>query len=212
VAADGPYEAFENTPTIKITITGLPSSYDFKYFDSPFPYTVIERHEFDLPGMDSDNGTYILSLSNKASGCIIFSGEYFNSYSTSDSGVLKTYTRPGCLQTNSASNATTPFIAINGTIATGPKYTITVTMARGPHYNIRGHIELTPVALYTDSEASNTVAIGGTAFSQTWARSSGDIKIIRRALPAVFCDLPQENADGFVFETIGSITAEIIDL
>jgi len=211
IADDGFYKKFKNTPVIKITISGLPSSYQYMHFEF-FPFMINQRYEYDLVGMDSANGTYFWPLRKSGSGCLVAGSDYFDSYFTTDSRITRTYTLPGCSQLGSTSSIQTPFITIDGFTLSGPRYSIAVKMARGSAYSILGQIELTPATPYTASEEDNTVFVTNPLVTQTWPRASGEIKILRKAQPAVVCGLAVEDASGFVFETIGNLTAELIDL
>lgn len=210
IAADGPYAKFENTPTVRIVISGLPASYIFSHFISGFSFE--ERYDFDIEGMDSANGTFFWPLTKNTQGCLIPLSGYLDSYPTDDNRVLRNYDRPSCNLISSGGDPGVPFIIISGSESAGPIFTLSVNVARGLHFNVRGQIDFTPVTDYTATAGDNTVSIGGTLFSASWPKSSGDIKIIRRAQPEALCNLPLENVDGFVFETIGHISAEIIDL
>jgi hypothetical protein len=202
--------SFFGTPTVKITISGLPDKYEWSHVR--FVDFVAQKTDWTLDGLSGANGTYFFALSKRNAFCID---------ENAGSGIsdLIAFTETRVVTTRvflqpCDISSTSTFTASRNLDFTANVSSSVIAAGVGDQYGVRGHIEWScPEYDYTTSTATNELRIFGPFGSaRTWPRSTGEIKIRRLAIQLAECDWDAESSDGEVFETIGLITAEILDL
>lgn len=203
---------FAGTPTIRIVISGLPASYTWSDFFSVS--SVFQKNDWTLTGLNSINGTYFLGLAKAGLFCIdepatpgaITSSNYTEAFARSS--------RSGpniCIETSTSSGSASKNAGPTVTFV-GTQFIINLNQSATNYYGFLGEVRMScPSYDYTTTSGNNSIT-GGFASPRTWPRSSGEIKILRRAIADGTCGFTPEHASGQVFATIGTLTAEIVDL
>lgn len=209
-----PSQAFIGKPTIRIVISGLPASYEWvDYVGQIFLW---ERNEWNLAGISGLNGTYFIELQKRNDFCI---DETFSVSFDSVFGYVENRIRSlspfadQCAVNFTETTNLTKNINVFGTSG-GGSLSLRIEAGLTFYYGIRALISFSCLDGYDMSraEGENSINAGIVEPSRTWPKASGEIKIIRRALMLDACGYPAESADGIIFKTIGSISAEILDL
>lgn len=209
----GSYPGFDNIPTVRIIISGLPDEIGPFYRWARSPGGIWTRHEYYIRDLDLANGTYFWTLEKEGAKCIKKQPYGFlESMTIKLDEEIRTEGSTQCGFVGTTTDLKTPSLTITETIADGDDFGLQIVCAVGGIFTMRGEIEFNgPTFDMSTTTEDNTLIFAGFA-NLVWPRSSGDIKLRRIALAADTCGISAEDASGLVEGTVGSITAEIIDL
>lgn len=207
-----PSPAFTGTPTFRITLAGLPATYEWSDFIGRIFFR--EKNDFTLTSLADANGTYFVELQKRNDFCI-------NESAAVGFATTISYTRGRntifsdvpdiCVPTSTTSSSTLSTLSFS-VAAVGGFFSLIIVGGLPDYYQIKGQVEMS-CPDYDPSTSPNTNSInGGFSASQFWPRSSGEIKIQRRAITTADCGYPLEDATGVIFETIGTISVELLEL
>jgi hypothetical protein len=207
----GFYPGFDGVPTVRIIVSGLPSVV------GPFHRWrqvagIWFRDRYFIRNLHLANGTYFWTLGKEGAKCIkrqLYGFQETFTVRLEERIITEGSTQCGKISTTD--NLSLLTMTLTDTGADGDNFGLRISVG-GTVFGMLGQIEFSgPNFDMAESLASNTLGLSSFP-ALTWPRSSGDIKLRRIALAANTCGIIAEDASGLVEGTVGTITAEIIDL
>jgi hypothetical protein len=207
-----PSMSFIGTPTIRIVVSGMPASY--AWIDRINRISFNERNQWDLVGLNGINGTYFIELPKVNGFCIDkTANESFSSPVTYTQNRIRENSPIGDICNINFTETTTASrtASVSGS-SVGGSLSFSIAASLSDFYEIRGTVLFECPSYDTADAIGNNTINGGFTTNKTWPYSSGEIRIIRRAISTATCGDPQEDASGEVFAVVGTIVAEMLDL
>lgn len=212
--ADDPEQtspSFTDTPTFRVVIAGMPATYEWSDFRSLGSFW--HKNDWTLTGLSGINGTYFVPLEKRDLVCIDETkAAGFSDPSSFTEAFARDISVSGdiCTVTSSETGTATKNLSFSGSFSFN-LFNIIIQYDLSDIYAIRGEVEMfCPTYDFSESVRDNTISAFGA--SRTWPRSSGEIKIFRRAISTTDCGYTLEHASGQVFATIGTIAVDLINV